>query len=260
MKKILLSTALAALTVSAVSAEAFSGVIAGFRGSVLGFHKGAFSNLTKASVAADTNVVSLDKESADYGGFGFNGAAGLIDLGYSYRFSNNFVFGVTGSAGYRHHTINEARDTSTDGKKIGMDFVQSSLTFEGRLRLGAAFGRFHIFVNPGVALDYANPELTFRTKAAKDGAEDDSKKVTWATDKEPGLKERVSFVMGLNVEYAMTQTIAVGGSVGCRVSFAEVKLKDLSEETKKVVTGGEDILGYKSPWGIEAGLHVTASF
>jgi hypothetical protein len=103
-----------------------------------------------------------------------------------------------------------------------------------------------------------NPELTVHYQA--DGKEA-THKVTYATDKEPTWKDRLSFVMGLNVEYAVTQTIYLGGGIGFRYSFAEVKdQKDnFSAETKAASAAVTDI-AYKNPIGMDVGVIVGASF
>lgn len=255
MKKILLSSIVAATALTSVAAESFSGMFAGAKGSVLFFHKGALPDLTKNQ---------LDTPPKDYGGFGFNGFSGGAELGYSFRFANNFVMGLSLGGGYKHHTIKEARDTeaSEDKKALGLDVVTSGLTAEVRPRLGMVFKRFHIYLNPGVELSMVNPELTAKYKG--DGDKEASLKVTYATDKEPDWKQRLSFVMGLNVEYALTQTMFIGGGVGFRYSFADVKDQkaNFSDDTNKangVVNVINDIT-YKSPYGVEAGIIVGASF
>ncbi|MDP3936138.1 MAG: DUF3575 domain-containing protein, partial [Alphaproteobacteria bacterium] len=115
MKKILLSTALSAALLSPLAAESFSGVFAGAKGSFLLFNKSALSDLAKTP---------LGKDKKDYGGFGFNGGYGGVELGYSFRFANNFAMGFSLGGGYKHNTIKEARDTTdpaagTDKKIFG---------------------------------------------------------------------------------------------------------------------------------------------
>ncbi len=254
MKKILLSSVIAAAALTPVAAESFSGMFTAAKGSIFFFHNGALPDLTKDK---------LDTATKDYGSFGFNGGAGGVELGYSFRFANNFVMGLSLGGGYKHHTIKEARDTEagTDKKLLGLDFVTSGLAAEARARFGMVFKRFHIYLNPGVELSMANPELTLNYKG--EGDKEASLKITYATDKAPDWKQRLSFVMGLNVEYALTQTMFVGGGIGFRYGFADVKdLKaNFSDETNKAnVDGKLTDIAYKSPYGAEAGIVVGASF
>ncbi|QOL19948.1 DUF3575 domain-containing protein [Candidatus Bodocaedibacter vickermanii] len=257
MKKILLSTALTAVLLSPLAAESFSGMFAGAKGSVLFFNKGALSDLTKTA---------LDKDTKDYGGFGFNGGYGGAELGYSFRFANNFAMGLSVGGGYKHHTLKEARDTTepaegTAKKNLGLDFITSGFAADARVRLGVIFSRFHVYFNPGMELGMTNPELTVSYKGAGDNAKDETHKVTYATDKGPDWKDRLSFVIGLNVEYAVTQTMFVGGGVGFRYSLADVKdQKDnFSAETKAKTDAVTDI-AYKNPMGLDVGVVVGASF
>lgn len=257
MKKILLSTALTAALLSPVAAESFSGMFAGAKGSVLLYNKGGLSDLTKNA---------LDVTTKDYGGFGFNGGYGGVELGYSFRFANNFALGFSLGGGYKHQTIKETRDTTapaagTDEKKLGLDFITSGFAAEARARLGLVYSRFHVYFNPGVEVGMSNPELTVYYKGAGDNAKDESHKITYATDKGPDWKDRLSFVVGLNVEYAVTQTMFVGGGIGFRYSFADVKdQKDnFSAETKAKANAVTDI-GYKNPMGVDLSVIVGASF
>jgi opacity protein-like surface antigen len=253
MKKILLSSVVLSTMLSPIAAESFSGVFVAGKGSVLLMHKGTLPNLTKNTLVAD--------DSKDYGGFGFNGGAGGAELGYSFRFANNFVIGLSLGGGYKHHTIKEAKDTEAgvDKKQLGLDFITSGLVADARLRLGMAFGRFHVYLNPGIELAMSNPELTVTYKGA--GDKDETHKITYATDKGPEWKERLSLVVGLNAEYALTQTMFLGGGVGFRYSFADVKnVKDsFSDETKAKASVVGDI-AYKNPYGVELGVVVGASF
>lgn len=254
MKKILLSSAVMTSMLAPIAAESFSGVFVAGKGSVLLMHKGTLSDLTQTPLT-DANP----KEG--YGGFGFNGGAGGAELGYSFRFANNFVAGVSLGGGYKHHTIKEARDTEAgpDKKQSGLDFITSGLMAEARLRLGMAFGRFHVYLNPGMELAMTNPEITVTYKGS--GDKNETHKITYAADKEPDWKQRLSFVVGLNVEYAFTQTMFLGGGVGFRYSFADVKnMKDaFSDETKAKSSAISDI-AYKNPFGLEVGIVVGASF
>jgi opacity protein-like surface antigen len=255
MKKILLSSVIAAAALTPVAAGSFSGMFTAAKGSILIFHKGALPDLTKNQ---------LDTTTKDYSSFGFNGGAGGVEFGYSFRFVNNFVMGLSLGCGYKHHTITEARDTEagTDKKALGLEFVTSGLTAEARARFGMVYKRFHIYLNPGVELSMANPELTVNYKG--DGDKDTSLKITYAADKAPDWKQRLSFVLSLNVEYALTQTMFVGGGVGYRYSFADVKDQkanfsedtNKSNETAKIVND----IAYKNPYGVEAGIVVGANF
>jgi opacity protein-like surface antigen len=256
MKNILLSSAIAAAALTPVTAESFSGMFAAGKGSVLIYNKSDLSDLTK-----DT----LDKELKSYGGFGLKGFAGGVELGYSFRFANNFIIGASLGGAYNHHSIKEESDkeAGNDKKKLGLDFVSSGLVAEARLRLGMAYKRFHVYVNPGIELAMSNPELTVKYKGA-DGKEA-SHKITFAKDKGPEWKERLSFVMGLNAEYALTQTMFVGGGIGIRYGFSDVKDQkaNFSEDTLKVVNEADSKIadiGYKSPFGVEINLIVGASF
>lgn len=254
MKKILLSTALTAVLLSPIAAESFSGMFAGAKGSILLFNKSALPDLTKNA---------LDVATKDYGGFGFNGGYGGAELGYSFRFANNFAMGFSLGCGYKHQTIKEARDTEAgaDKKALGLDFVTSGFAADARVRLGLVYSRFHIYFNPGMELGMTNPELTVSYKGTGDNAKDETHKVTYATDKGPDWKDRLSFVLGLNVEYAVTQTMFVGGGVGFRYSLADVKdQKDnFSAETKAKADAVANI-AYKNPMGVDIGVVVGASF
>jgi opacity protein-like surface antigen len=253
MKKLLLSSVVLTVMLSPVAAESFSGMFVAGKGSVLLFNKATLPDLTKDTLGVD--------DPKEYGGFGFNGWNAGAELGYSFRFANNFVIGLSVGGGYKHHTLKEARDKeTTEGKKkLGLDFITSGLAADARLRLGMAFGRFHIYLNPGLELGMSNPELTVAYKGA--GDKDETHKITYATDKGPEWKERLSFVIGLNVEYAVTQTMFLGGGVGYRYSFAEVKsMKDnFSDDTKAKSSVVGDI-SYKNPMGLEFGVIVGASF
>lgn len=256
MKKILLSTALTAAMLSPLAAESFSGMFAGAKGSILVFNKGGLSDLTKTS---------LNKDTKDYGGFGFNGGSGGAELGYSFRFANNFAMGLSIGGGYKHHTIKEARDTEAgaDKKALGLDFITSSFIADARVRLGVIFSRFHVYFNPGMELGMADPELTvsYTYKDAGDTLKEGTHKITYATDKGPDWKDRLSFVVGLNVEYAVTQTMFVGGGLGFRYSLADVKEQkdNFSTETKAKTEAVTDI-AYKNPFGLDVGVVVGASF
>lgn len=259
MKKTLLISAFATFLVSPISGESFSGVFSSGKGSVLLFNKGTLPDLSKDALNADVTK--------DYGGFGLNGGFGGVELGYSFRFANNFVLGASVGGGYKHNVIKEARDTAatsgnTDGKNyLGLDFVNSGLAAEARLRLGMAFGRFHVYLNPGMELAMTNPELTVHYKGEED--KDSSHKVTYLTDKEPEWKERLSFVVGLNVEYAVSQTVFIGGNVGFRYGFADVKniSANFSETSKsEAVAKVVKDVAYKNPIGVELGVIVGASF
>lgn len=256
MKKILLSTVIAAAALSPVAAESFSGIFAGAKGSILFFHKGDLPDLTKEK---------LNKETKSYGGFGFKGFSGGAELGYSFRFANNFVMGASLGGGYKHHSIKEERDTETgnDKKKLGLDFVASGFAAEARLRLGMVYKRFHIYLNPGIELAMTDPELTVKYNGADN--KEATHKITFAKEKGPDWKERMSLVMGLNVEYALTQTIFLGGGIGFRYAFTDVKdqAANFSEETKKIVDDANGVItdiAYKSPYGVEATFVVGASF
>jgi opacity protein-like surface antigen len=254
MKKILLSTALTAAMLSPVAAESFSGMFAGAKGSILLFNKGGLSDLTKTP---------LDKDTKDYGGFGFNGGYGGVELGYAFRFANNFAMGFSLGGGYKHSTIKEARDTEVgaDKKALGLDFITSGFSTEARLRLGLIFSRFHVYLNPGMELGMSNPELTVYYKGAGDNAKDETHKVTYAPDKGPEWKDRLSFVVGLNVEYAVTQTMFVGGGIGFRYGLADVKDQkgNFSTETTAKADVVTDI-AYKNPMGVDVGVVIGASF
>lgn len=257
MKKILLSTALTAVLLSPLAAESFSGMFAGAKGSILLFNKGGLSDLTKAA---------LDKDTKDYGGFGFNGGYGGAELGYSFRFANNFAMGFSLGGGYKHNTIKEARDTTepaagTDKKLLGLDFITSGFSAEARLRLGVIFSRFHVYLNPGMELGMTNPELTVYYKGAGDNAKDENHKITYAVDKGPDWKDRLSFVVGLNVEYAVTQTMFVGGGIGFRYGLADVK--DQKGNFSEATTAKADVvtdIAYKNPIGVDVGVVIGASF
>lgn len=259
MKKILLSTALTATLLSPLAAESFSGMFAGAKGSILLFNKGTLPNLAKDKLDG--------VNPKEYGGFGFNGGYGGAELGYSFRFANNFALGFSLGGGYKHQTIKEARDTTapvagTDEKKLGLDFITSGFSAEARLRLGLVFSRFHVYLNPGMELGMTNPELTvyYQEKVEGDKKVDKTHKITYATDKGPDWKDRLSFVVGLNVEYAVTQTMFVGGGIGFRYSLADVKdQKDnFSAETAKVDAVTD--IAYKNPMGVDVGVVVGASF
>lgn len=258
MKKILLSTALTAALLSPLAAESFSGMFSGANGSVLLFNKGGFSDLTKAALAKDTK---------DYGGFGFNGGYGGIELGYSFRFANNFAMGFSLGGGYKHNTIKEARDITdpaagTDKKIFGFDSVTSGFAANARVRLGLVYSRFHIYLNPGMELGMTNPEITvhYQEKVEGDKTVDKTHKITYATDKDPDWKDRLSFVVGLNVEYAVTQTMFVGGNIGFRYGLADVhdQKDNFSEATAKVTEVAD--FAYKNPISLDLGVVVGASF
>lgn len=257
MKKALLSAVAITALLSPVAAESFSGIFVAGKGAVLLLNKATLPDLSKEALNSDATK--------EYGGFGFKGGSGSAVLGWSYRFANNFVLGLSVGGGYNHHSIKETRDTAaasgnTDGKNfLGLDFVNSGLMAEARLRLGLVFGRFHVYLNPGIEMGMANPELTVHYKG--DGDKEVNHKITYATDKGPEWKERLSFVVGLNTEYAVTQTVFVGGNIGFRYGFADVKniAANFSDETKAVSSVVKDI-AYKNPIGLEVGVTVGASF
>lgn len=251
MKKILLSTALAASTLVSTHAESFSGFFVAGKGAFLFFSKATLPNLSKNDLTADTK---------DYGGFGAYGGSLGAELGYSFRFSNNFVAGVSLGGGYLHQAIKEAMNTETgeDQRRIGLDFINSSLYTEARLRLGMVFRRFHVFLNPGLSYNFKNPELT--VNYAEDGGVKQSKKIDYKSDKEPEWKERLGFVVNLNVEYALTQTVFVGGSLGFRYDFTDVKnMSDAVSDAIRATGRVQDVV-YSHPYGIEVGVSVGASF
>lgn len=252
MKKILLSTAFTAALLAPVAAESFSGMFAGAKGAVLFFNRSTLPDLTKPA---------LDVAGKDYGGFDFNGFNAGAELGYSFRFANNFALGLSLGGGYKHHTIKEARDTEAgDGKKVlGLDVLTSGFAADARVRLGVVFSRFHVYLNPGLEFGMTNPELTVYYK--DEGDKEATYKIDYATDKGPDWKDRLSFVIGLNVEYAITQTVYLGGSVGVRYGFGDVKtLKEsFSDETKSKSTVITDA-AYTNQLGVDVSVLVGASF
>lgn len=263
MKKILLSSALAVTLLCPVAAESFSGVFLGGKGSLAFLNKGSLPDLSKKPLTSS--------DPKEYGGFGLNGLIGMAELGYSFRFANNFALGLSGGFGYKHYSVAEAADTDTskeEAKKVGLTFATSTLSTEARLRLGMVFRRFHVYLNPGLELDMANPELTVNyTTEKEDGKkEEKSHKIIYAADKGPDWKERLSFVIGLNGEYALTRTVFAGVGIGFRYSFADVKdMKDnfaeiSNADRKTEVEGVMTDIAYKNPIRIEASLIVGASF
>lgn len=256
MKKILLSSALTATLLSPVAAESFSGMFLGAKGSVLLFNKGTLPDLTKQP---------LDIAGKDYGGFGFNGFNGGAELGYAFRFANNFAMGLSVGGAYKHHTIKEARDTEAgEGKKVlGLDAITSGFAVDVRARLGVVFSRFHVYLNPGIEFGMSNPEFTvsYLEHGEGDKTTEKTHKITYAEDKGPDWKDRMSFVIGLNVEYAITQTIFLGGGVGFRCGFAEVKptKESFSDATKEKADVISD-LAYKNPIGVDISVLAGASF
>lgn len=253
MKKLLLSTVLAASVLSTPHAESFSGFYVAGKGAFLFLNKASLPDLSKNDLNSDATK--------DYGDFGAHGASGGAELGYSFRFANNFVIGASLGGGYTHSSIKEAINTEAgeDRNRIGLDFINSSLYTEARLRLGMVFRRFHVFLNPGLSLNYKNPELTFYS-LKDDGGKADPVKLTYKTDKEPDWKERLGFVVSLNVEYAVTQTVFVGGNIGFRYEFADVKnMADALTDDVKTNGHIKDI-AYKNPYGMEIGISAGASF
>jgi hypothetical protein len=252
MKKLLLSSALIASNIFSLStthAESFSGFFLMGKGAAIIYNKASLPDLSQTNFG--------DGELKEYGGFGINGVSATASLGYSLRFANNFVLGASFGGGYKHASIKEARDTAAE-KQLGVDFVTSTGTLEGRARLGMAFGRFHVFLDPGLEIELSNPEVTVHYN---NSTKDESKKIKLATDKGPEWKERVSFVMGLNSEYAITQTVFIGGRIGVTYSFGDVKNQKeaFDTETMKDVSRITN-LAYKSQLGLEIGVYGGATF
>ncbi len=252
MKKILLSTVLAVSALTSIHAESFSGFFAAGKGSFLFLNKAKLQKLSE-------NVLDGDA-TKDYGDFGAHGGLGGAELGYSFRFANNFVIGASLGGGYVHSSIKEEinTDEGADRNRIGLDFVNSSIYTEARLRFGMVFRRFHVFLNPGFSLEANNPELTVHSTG--DGGKKESVKVQYKDDKEPDWKERLSFAISLNTEYAVTQTVFVGGFVGFRYGFADVK--NMADNITDEVSANNSIkdVAYKNSYGMEVGVVVGASF
>lgn len=257
MKKTLLATALlscAAFSTTTSQAESFSGFFLMGKGNAIIYNKGSLPDLSQTSFG--------DGDLKEYGGFGIKGASGSACVGYSMRFANNFVLGASVGAGYEHSSIKEAIDTEAS-KQLGVDFVTSTATAELRARIGMASGRFHIFLDPGMKINFSNPEVTVHYK---EGSKDQSKKIAFATDKGPNWQDRLAFSMGLNAEYALTQSVFLGGRIGITRSFADVKdqkenfdtdaMKDSSGNPISAVSN----LAYKHMLGLEIGLYGGATF
>ena len=256
MKKILLSTAFAAVLLTPVAAESFSGMFAGAKGAVLIFNRCNLPDLTKET---------LDVAGKDYGGFAFNGFNAGAELGYSFRFANNFALGLSLGGGYKHHTIKEARDTEEgEGKKVlGLDVMTSGFAAEARVRLGFVFSRFHIYLNPGLEVGMSNPEFTvsYQENGEGDTKVNKTHKITYANDKGPDWKDRLSFVIGLNAEYAITQTVYLGAGIGGRYGFGDVKtVKDSFDDATKAVSSVITDAAYKNALGIDVNVSIGASF
>jgi hypothetical protein len=256
MKKVLLSTAAAAGLLSVASAEIGSGFFVGLKGGMNIFNLGGKASGAKASSDKSTDAANAD---IDLAGFGLKGWNVGVEGGYSYRTQGGFTIGASLFAGYNNNVVSGL--ASLDGKKLDdvkKDDVLStnSIDLSGfdaqlRVRIGYAFSKFHIFINPGFATTFATPksadvsiDTSKETFAKKDGTSTDLSDATFMS--------KSAFISALNFNHAITPTMYYGISVGGRMNFAK------GENLYKTPTDAQK--KFEAPIGLEIGLTFGANF
>jgi hypothetical protein len=267
MKKVLLSTAALAAMISVSSAESFNGFFLGSKGGVSLWNA---SGKTLGAKAKADGAYIFDVEGIDATGFGFNGFSALVNAGYSFRMQGGFVIGAEVGAGYLSNglTVDRVDKKATDIKKddlvLGSKFDISGFGLEARVRIGYAFNRMHIFLDPGLATVFGAPKFELKTPNAADVTKTD---VISAEAADASFIAKSAFVVGLNAHYAVTQNVFFGGGVGIRMSFAnfenlngedQAKMDKMASTVGTTADKAKDFVS--GPLSLEANLAVGMSF
>lgn len=272
MKKVLLSTAAAAGLLSVASAEIGSGFFVGLKGGMNIFNIGGKGVGVKAS--EDKSANPANDFALDLGGFGVKGWNVGVETGYSYRTQGGFTIGGALFAGYNNNVFGTVADldgkTTADIKKddvLGSSvFDLSGFDAQLRVRIGYAFSKFHIFLDPGFATTFSNP----KSGIASIGVNGDKLKktdATFAEIKDTTFMSKSAFVAALNFNHGITPSMYYGVSVGVRMNFADAKgLNNGKDVTAADLPAGapatslEASKGITAPMGLEVGLTFGANF